>query len=209
MHTFTNIILSDEIELAWCASVAHIPGRAGFFYARPLLHSRNAFASHSASNNSHLRRKTWIHEWKRCDPTLHLLLAYGARHRPRTKVRGRESPRWRWHHRYHGHGPVRSGSEVRGKNLTGTFRESNVHRVPECQGVMYVRDTEKRGWKTVGRGFLPRDSAIAAANFQSVSTVLRSWWRYPIDEFRIWGQTWRRKCLVVIFVPVCQFRRIL
>lgn len=85
----------------WYATrVWHAYPRAGFLLCGFLLCRpfRDAFTSHSRSNNSHLRRNTEFMNGN----AVHLR-GCGARARV-AKVRGRESPRSRWHHRYHGHG---------------------------------------------------------------------------------------------------------
>lgn len=59
MHAFTIIILFDEMQLAWYASMARILTRkAGFLYAGRTVLSQCFYLPLRASNNSHLRRKT-------------------------------------------------------------------------------------------------------------------------------------------------------
>lgn len=99
------------------------------------------------------QKKDWIHEWKLWDPTVHLRV-YGARRRPRTKVRGRESLRWRWHHRYHGHGlcnldqkfVVKIGSEFSMNQLTIL----KIRKTSTYVGMFEIlRMLSKKHWQTL------------------------------------------------------------
>lgn len=95
----------------WYATrVWHAYSRTGLLLCRPF---RDAFTSHSRSNNSHLRRKTEFMNGNAAH-----LRGCGARHRPRSKSsRKRKSSitmtsslPWSW-------SPPRSGSEIRDKNF--------------------------------------------------------------------------------------------
>lgn len=106
MYTFTigRYRIAMKSNWPWYA-------RTGFLLCTPF---RDAFTSHSRSNNSHLRRKTEFMNGN----AVHLRVGCGARHRPRSKSsRKRKSSitmtsslPWSW-------SLPRSGSEIRDKNF--------------------------------------------------------------------------------------------
>lgn len=67
-------------------------------------HMMLSLISYTLLNYSHLWRQAEFMNGKALSRYTSMLT---ERYRPRTKVRGRESSRWRWHHRYHGHGLCR------------------------------------------------------------------------------------------------------